>query len=143
MARKCRVKCIYINTGLLIRAVNPGEPNHEKAVRFLRECCSVCRCVYSDVHYKEPWKPSTWVRVRRLLEEIGAVKLTLDLKTVLSRAEELRQEWHASESRMLDIAHMVAARTCGAIAAVDRFIRSRSKLLRLQYVNYYTGCPSG
>jgi len=142
MSRSCRVKCLYLNTSILIRSVNPREHGHRDAWAFLRECCKLCSCIYSSVHGLEPWRPGTRERVSRLLDEIGAVKVDVNLESVVRRAEELRREWGVSRKRLIDIAHMlVASEVCGAIAAVDRFIRSRSKVLGLLYVNHYTGCP--
>ena len=136
-------RCIYLNTSILIKAVNPRDPNREAAERILRECCSRYTCVYSSIHGLEPWRPETRMRVRALLRSLGAQACRVDSAAVAREAARLRLEWGIAMSRAIDIAHLVAARRCGCIMvmAVDRFIRARSALLGLGYVNYYTGCP--
>ncbi len=137
------VPCLYINTSILIKAVNPRDPNREASIEIIEECCTRYTCVYSSVHGLEPWRAETWRRAATILRSVRATACRTDAVTVLREANRLRREWSVTRSRVIDIAHIVAASMCGCkgIIAVDRFIRSKSTLLGLNYINYYTGCP--
>lgn len=136
------IKRMYLNTSILIKAVNPWDPMHGHAVDFLKTCCTVYTCIASSVHGLEPWRRATRARVRALLKSVGAKVLSVDLEDVLREAEEYRVRHGLSPRRRIDIAHLVAARKlgCRAIAAVDRFIKAHAKHFSLLYLNYYTGC---
>ncbi len=135
-------KRMYLNTSILIKAVRPSDPRHGDALEFLRACCGVYECVVSSVHRLEPWKEATRSRVGSLLRELGARLVEVDVASVLAEAEEYRARHGLNIKRVMDIAHLVAARRlgCRAIAAVDRFIWRHAKYFGLLYLNYYTGC---
>jgi len=134
--------CAYVNTSIVLRALNPKEPGHGEARRFLEECCRKCRCVYSSVHELERMTPMQRLVFEGYLEGLGAAKVDVDTRQVLAQAEGYRLRAGAAESRRVDIMHMVAARTigCTCILAIDRFIRARSRDFKLAYANHYTGC---
>ncbi len=65
--------CVYVNTSIVVRALNPAEPRHREAKRILEECCSRCQCVYSRVHELEI--PRLYHReFTRFLERLGATR---------------------------------------------------------------------
>ena len=130
---------IYINTSLLIRAV-AGD---DAARRFLEECCGGHECIVSTAHLLEDWKLETLLAVAALLARLGIRIEDVDIDDVRREALRLIEERGWSESRLLDVMHILAAVRlgCGAVAAVNRFIRSRCREYNLLYVNHYTGCP--
>lgn len=134
---------VYLNTSILIKAVNPREPGHREALRFLEECCSKHECVVSNVHRREYWYPKTRRRVNALLRRLKARRLDVDLDAVSRHAEAVRERLGLSMSRTVDLMHLVAAKTlgCSVVAAVDRFMRRYAHRFGLRYVNHYTGCP--
>jgi len=134
--------CIYVNTSIVIRALNPKEPGHHEARRLLEECCKRCKCFWSTIHDLERMTPIQRLEFEGYLEGLGARKSHIDARRILARAEAYRLSIGAAESKLVDIMHMLAASLlgCRCILAVDRFIRARSGDFNLEYTNYYTGC---
>ena len=130
--------CLYLNTSIVIRALEEHE-----AREFLVECCRRHRCVVSSVHWLEDWKDDTLGRARVLLEELGAEEHRVDTGRTGRRALAVIRARGWSESRLLDMMHVLAALllNCDGIIAVDRFMARRAKEYGLLYVNHYTGCP--
>jgi hypothetical protein len=129
---------LYLNTSIIIRALeDPG------AKEFLVECCRQHRCVVSSVHWLEDWKDDTLARARVLLEELGAEEHGVDAGRIGRRALAVIRARGWSESRLLDMMHVLAALLldCDGIIAVDRFMARRAREYGLLYVNHYTGCP--
>ncbi len=140
-----RRPCVYVNTSIVLRALNPLEPGHQEARQFLEECCKRCRCVYSSVHELERMTPIQRLEFDSYLEGIRAVKITLHddyLDRLLDWALDYIVEHNLSEKRLNDIMHMRVAQRlgCSCILAIDRFIRARSRDFNLGYANHYTGC---
>ena len=136
------VKRMYLNTSILIRAVLPGERGHREAREFLRVCCRVYRCVVSSVHRLERWKSYTKKLIDDLLRELDVEEIDVDLDEVVREASRYVVRHRLSPRKVIDVAHLIAAKKigCRAIAAVDRFIKSRAKSFGLLYLNHYTGC---
>jgi len=136
-----RALCFYLNTSILIRALEDAE-----AGELLRECCSRHWCIISGIHWLENWRRETREAVTRLLEELG-VDVAEFFNHVVSRinrrARLLIRNHGWSPRRTLDLMHVLAALRldCDGIIAVDRFIARRAKEYGLLYVNQYTGCP--
>ena len=114
--------CAYVNTSIVIRALNPGEPGHLEAKRILEDCCRRCRCVYSSVHLSEIPEPYR----RQILAYLArhAELVRVDLAPLRARARSVIVERGLSASRELDLMHLEAASTLGCkyILARDRFI---------------------
>ncbi|MEB3778887.1 MAG: type II toxin-antitoxin system VapC family toxin [Desulfurococcales archaeon] len=136
--------CAYVNTSIVVRALNPREPGSLEARRFLEECCKRCQCVYSSVHELERMTPFQRLQFEGYLEGLGAQKAGVDVRMLLLEAEEYRRRHRLSQSRLNDIMHLLAARElgCRCLLAVDRFLRARSRDFNLAYANHYTGCQS-
>ncbi len=136
--------CVYVNTSIVVRALNPAEPGHEGAKRILEECCSRCRCVYSTVHQyeiPEPYRQGILAYLARYAELVQ-----VDLESLRARARSIIVVRGLSASRELDLMHLEAASTleCRYILARDRFIWSNAKYYGLEYVNWETHggkCP--
>jgi len=141
--------CVYVNTSVVIRALNPGEPGYREAQRILEECCKRCRCVWSTVHGYEGFRSD----IARLffygyLASLGAEYREVDIDDVLAKAERYKAERGLSDRRLLDVEHMVAASGLGCkyILARDRFISRHANNFGLTYVNWETHggrCPCG
>jgi len=135
---------VYFNTSILIKAVNPWEVGHVESIRFIEDLLRRgFVLVYSDVHFVEGLRPSTESRIRRLFDRYEFIKCRVSVVDVVRRADAYVKSRGYSVSRRFDVAHMFAARDCSCrfIAAVDDFIRRRSKEFGLIYINYYTGIP--
>jgi len=129
--------CLYLNTSIIIRALEDPE-----AKEFLAECRRH-RCLVSSVHRLEDWKDDTLARARVLLEELGVEEHRVNTGRIGRRALAVIRARGWSESRLLDMMHVLAALLldCDGIIAVDRFMARRAKEYGLLYVNHYTGCP--
>ncbi len=141
---KYRRERIYFNTSLLIRAVNPWERGHRRTLEFIRMCRDRGYVlVVSNVLYMERFRKKTLERIRDLLDEYGFMVATVDTDRLLYRAVEWVRRHRYSESRVLDVMHLMAAETlkCKYIAAVDRFIKRNARKFNLVYINYYIGVP--
>ena len=139
-----RRKCVYFNSSILIRAVNPREVGHLESLRFIDELFRRgFTLVYSSVHELEGFSADTVGRLLNLFMRYRFVKCRVNVSRILVEADEYVRGRGYSRSRRLDIAHLLAARECGCgfIAAVDRFVRSHAKDFGLKYINYYTGIP--
>lgn len=140
-----RGSCIYVNTSIVIRALNPGEPGHVEARGFLEECCSKCRCIYSSVHgYEMP--PQEFEEIARYLRSLGAQFESVDVEAIEEQAVTLVHERGLSRKRIPDIMHMLAARLVGCryLLARDRFMWRHAYYFGLVYVNWETHrgrCP--
>jgi len=137
--------CVYVNTSIVLRALNPTEPGHLEARRFLEECCKKCRCVWSNVHELERMTPVQRLEFEGYLEGLGAEKVILPeplMDALLEQALDYLDTHGLSRSRLNDVLHMIVARHlgCKCILAIDRFIRARSRDFNLGYANHYTGC---
>jgi predicted nucleic acid-binding protein len=138
---------VYVNTSIVVRALNPGEPGHREARRMLEECCRACRCVWSSVHGLDGFRSVVDVVIfQGYLDSLGASHAEVDLEDVFQEAEEYRVSRGLAESRRVDLMHMVAARRLGCryLLARDRFIWRNSKYFGLTYVNWETHggkCP--
>ena len=136
--------CVYVNTSIVVRALKPGEPGHLEARRFLEECCSKCRCVYSSVHLQEipePYRPL----ILRYLDRVAVLK-RVDVVVLRSTVRRYIVEHGLSKSRELDVMHLTAARLLGCryILARDRFIMRHAYNFNLTYTNWDTHrgeCP--
>jgi len=133
-----RALCLYLNTSIIIRALEDSG-----ARRFLEECCSRHRCVVSSVHWWEAWRESSLKHARALLRELSIEAVELDVRRLRLSAMELVEEHGWSPRRTIDLMHVLAAveLDCHGVIAVDRFIAKRAKEYGLLYVNHYTGCP--
>ena len=141
MSTQQRALCFYLNTSILIRALE--DP---KAKRFLEECCSRHRCIISGIHWLENWRRETREAANRLLEELGVDIAEFSnhaVSRINRRARLLIKNRGWSPRRTLDLMHVLAALQldCDGVIAVDRFITRRAKEYGLLYVNQYTGCP--
>ena len=76
---------------------------------FLGECCRWHRCVVSSVHWFEDWRDDTLARARVLLEELGVEEHGVDAGGVGRRALAVMRARGRSESRLLDVMHVLAA----------------------------------
>ena len=130
--------CLYINTSMLIRALEDPE-----ARGFLEECCSRYRCVVSSVHWREEWRRSTLTGLAGLLAGLGIATVEVDVEVLEEEATNIIEERGWSPRRLVDLMHVLAAKTlgCHGIVAIDRFIARRAREYGLLYVNQYTGCP--
>ena len=137
--------CAYVNTSIVIRALNPTEPDHEKAEEILEECCRLCRCVYSSVHeYEMP--PGRFEELDEYLTGIGGEFVGVDTDALEAQAVAIVRSRRLSEARVPDVMHMLAANALGCkyILARDRFIWRNAKYYGLEYVNWETHggrCP--
>jgi hypothetical protein len=139
-----RKGCVYFNTSLLIRAVNPREIGHAETLRFINEL--VRRgyvLVYSNIHWFEGIRADTGAILRSLFSRFRFARCAVNVYEVLSFADKYVRRKGYSISRRFDIAHIYAAKLCGCryIAAVDRFIWAHAREFGLKYINYYTGIP--
>lgn len=130
--------CLYLNTSILIRALEDPE-----AKGFLEECCRRHRCLVSSVHWLENWRDDTLARVRTLLGRLSVEEREVNIDKIGRRALAIVRARRWSESRLLDMMHLLAALKldCDGVVAVDRFMSRRAKEYGLLYVNWYTGCP--
>jgi len=139
--------CVYINTSIVVRALNPGEPGHEEARRLLEECCQRCRCVWSNVHGREGFRSDlTRFLFYSYLAALGAEYAEVDENTVFEEADAYITQRRLSWSRLVDTAHMVAARRIGCryLLARDSFMWRHANNFGLVYVNWETHggrCP--
>ena len=133
-----RALCLYLNTSIVIRALEEHE-----AREFLAECCHQHRCVVSSVHQLEGWKEETLEAAEELLGRLGVEKQEIDLDMLDSEVDTLLRRRGWSPRRTIDLMHVLAAVElgCHGVIAVDRFIARRAKEYGLLYVNMYTGCP--
>ena len=137
--------CIYVNTSIVIRALNPGEPGHFEAKRILEECCKECRCVYSSVlKYEMPSKDFSGLP--RFLEKRGATYAEVDTSRMEAQAVQVVIGRRLTRKRIPDLLHIIAAKTLGCkyILARDRFLWRNAKYDGLEYVNWETHrgkCP--
>jgi len=69
--------CIYLNTSILIRALED-----EKSKAFLMMCCRRYECVVSSVHDLEKWKHDTLLELKSILGSIGVHKVDVDVDTL-------------------------------------------------------------
>lgn len=139
-----RRKCVYFNTNSLIRAVNPRESGHVEMLLFIGELSRrEYPLVISSVHKLERFKPDTRAAIDSLLRLYGFKVCRVDVSVVRKAALKYIRKQRYSESRLLDIMHLVAGRLCGCgyFVAVDRFMRAHAKEFGLKYINYYTGIP--
>ncbi len=130
--------CLYINTSMLIRALeDPG------AREFLGECCSRHQCVVSSVHWREEWRRNTLTKLAGLLMGLGIATVEVNVEVLEEEATSLIEERGWSPRRLVDLMHVLAAVElgCHGVIAVDRFMARRAKEYGLLYVNQYTGCP--
>ncbi len=135
---------VYFNTSILIRAVNPRESGHRKAIRFIDELFRRgFPLVVSTVHSLEVFKPDTLTSLSSLFMRYRFRVCWVDVEDVRREARLRVKKLGVSDSRLVDVMHLIAARRCGCkyIAAVDRFIRSHAPEFGLKYINYYTGIP--
>ena len=79
--------CLYLNTSMLIRALEDPE-----ARGFLLGCCRQHRCVVSSVHWREAWREPSLERVRALLRELGVEAVEVDVRQLRLHAMELVEE---------------------------------------------------
>ncbi len=135
---------VYLNTSILIRAINPRHPRHKKSLEFLKECCRKHICIISNVHGREKWRLETIKKIRALLKTLNVRKGEVNIPQLEEEAVKYIKKRGLSPKNVMDVMHLLAARSLGCkyIAAVDRFIRSHAKHFNLTYINYYTGRPS-
>jgi len=142
--------CAYVNTSIVIRALNPLEPGHEEARRLLEECCKKCRCVWSSVHGREGFRSDlTRFLFYSYLAALGAEYAEIDEDHVFEQADAYLLAHGLSPKRLIDVAHMVAAQSleCKYILARDAFMWRHANNFGLVYVNWETHggrcpCPS-
>ncbi|MCE4619442.1 MAG: hypothetical protein F7C33_00285 [Desulfurococcales archaeon] len=142
--------CVFVNTSIVIRALNPREPGSLEAQRLLRECCRRCRCVWSAAHSREGFRYGlARFFFHGYLASLGAEYVEVDLDHVMNSARRYVDAYDLSPSRLIDIAHLVAANTLGCrfILARDRFMWRHANNFGLVYVNWETHggkcpCPS-
>ncbi len=127
---------------MLLRAVNPWEKGHRKALSFIDNLAHRgYELLVSNILYEEKLKKRTRSSLSNLFNKYGFEIIEVDTGHYLYRATQWVIRNKVSPKRIFDIAHMMAAKDlhCKYIAAVDRFIRSRARLFNLVYINYYTG----
>ena len=140
-------ECVYVDTSIVIRTLNSKEPGRREAQRILGECCRRCRCVWSTIHGYEGFRSDiTRHFFYGYLASLGAEYAEMDADYVFERAEEYRSARGLSPKKLVDIAHMVAARIlgCRLLLARDRFIWHHANNFGLTYVNWDTHrgrCP--
>lgn len=117
--------CIYVNTSIVIRALNSREPGHHEARRLLEECSRRCKCVYSIVHEIE-MPAGRYRELASYLDGIGAVRSRSgpEISWLRRAAEDWLRARGRSLSRLEDTMHLLAAQSLGCkyILARDRFI---------------------
>ncbi len=142
--------CVYVNTSIVIRALSPSEPGSLEAQRLLRECCRRCRCVWSTVHALEGFR-SDLARFffHGYLASLGAEYAEVDEDWAVEQSRAYIGARGLSRKRLVDVAHMVAAKLLGCryILARDSFMRRHANNLGLIYINWETHggrcpCPS-
>ncbi len=139
--------CVYVNTSIVVRALNPAEPGHGEARRILEECCRRCRCVWSTMHALEGFRSDlSRFFFQSYLASLGAEYVEVDVDYVLEQADQYIEARGLSDSRHVDIEHMIAAKLlgCGYILARDAFMWRHANNLGLTYVNWEThggSCP--
>ncbi|MEB3774508.1 MAG: type II toxin-antitoxin system VapC family toxin [Desulfurococcales archaeon] len=138
-------QCVYVNTSVVIRALNPEEPSHRGAQQIIEDCCTRCQCIYSSVHAHE--MPSRrFDELAKYLNRLGARYAIVDVETIEAQAIEIVKAWNLTESRIPDIMHMLAAKMLGCryLLARDRFMWRHAFNFGLAYVNWETHggkCP--
>ena len=136
--------CVYFNSSILVRAINPREGGHSESLRFVDELFSEgFTLVYSSIHELEGFSAGTLSNLLALFREYHFVKCRVNASRILVKADEHVRIRGYSRSRRFDIAHLLAARECGCgfIAAVDKFIWRHAGEFGLKYINYYVGIP--
>jgi len=139
--------CAYVNTSIVLRALNPQEPGYREAQRILEECCHRYRCVWSTIHGYEGFRSDiTRLFFYGYLASLGAEYVEIDAEYVFEKAEEYRSARRLSPKRLVDIAHMIAARIlgCSLLLARDSFIWHHANNFGFTYVNWETHggrCP--
>ena len=103
MKERGEVLCLYLNSSVLIRALE--EPG---ARGFLEECCTRHRCVVSSVHWREEWRRSTLTKLAGL-GELGVAAAEVDVERLEEEATGLIEERGWSPRRLVDLMHVLAA----------------------------------
>jgi len=81
---------VYVNTSIVLRALNPEELGHHEARRLLEECCKRCNCVYSSVHAHE-MPAARYQELRSFLDSLGAERKDPPVGVVELRRQ--AEEW--------------------------------------------------
>ncbi len=97
----------------------------------------------STLLFEERLRKATLEAIERLFQIYRFVVVELDARSYIVRAMEWCWNRSYSVKRVLDVAHLMAARDLGCryIVAVDRFMKRHAREFNLIYVNYYTGVP--